>query len=77
VEWKVPNVHIINGLLPDDVIRDLHDQCHCYVSFSSSEGVGMGAVEAALYNKPVIITDYGAPREYIKTKYDSLDHITE
>jgi hypothetical protein len=35
----------------------------------------MGAVEAALYNKPVIITDYGAPREYIKTKCDSLDHI--
>jgi hypothetical protein len=29
----------------------------------------MGAVEAALYNKPVIITDYGAPPEYIKTKY--------
>ena len=31
----------------------------CYVSFSSSEGVGMGAVEAAIRNKPVIITDYG------------------
>lgn len=29
----------------------------------------MGAVEAALYHKPVIITDYGAPSEYIKTKY--------
>lgn len=69
VEWKVPGVHIINGLLPDEAIRSLHNECHCYVSFSSSEGVGMGAVEAALYDKPVIITEYGAPPEYIKTPY--------
>jgi glycosyltransferase involved in cell wall biosynthesis len=69
VTWKVPGVHIINGLLPDEMIRSLHNECHCYVSFSSSEGVGMGAVEAALYDKPVIITEYGAPPEYIKTPY--------
>jgi glycosyltransferase involved in cell wall biosynthesis len=69
VEWKVPGVHIINGLVPDESIRSLHNECHCYVSFSSSEGVGMGAVEAALYDKPVIITEYGAPPEYIKTPY--------
>ena len=29
----------------------------------------MGAVEAALYDKPVIIAEYGAPPEYIKTPY--------
>ena len=29
----------------------------------------MGAVEAALYDKPVIITEYGAQTEYIKTPY--------
>jgi len=69
VTWNIPNVHVINGLLPDEAIRDLHDQCHCYVSFSSSEGVGLGAVEAALYDKPVIVTDFGAPAEYIKTPY--------
>ena len=69
VDWKVPGVHVINGLLPDEAIRSLHHECHCYVSFSSSEGVGMGAVEAALYYKPVIITEYGAPPEYIKTPY--------
>jgi glycosyltransferase involved in cell wall biosynthesis len=48
---------------------DIHHQSDCYVSFSHSEGVGMGAVEAALRDKPVIITDYGAPSEYIKTPY--------
>jgi len=69
VYWSLPNVHVINGLLPDTAIRGLHNECHCYVSFSSSEGVGMGAVEAALYNKPVITTDFGAQPEYINTRY--------
>jgi glycosyltransferase involved in cell wall biosynthesis len=39
------------------------------VSFSKSEGVGMGAVEAALRNKPVITTGYGGSTEYVKTPY--------
>ncbi len=69
VTWNVPGVIIINGLLDDLYINELHETCHCYVSFSSSEGVGMGAVEAAVHDRPVIITDYGAPKEYIKTDY--------
>jgi len=69
VSWKIPRVHIINGLLSDEEIQSVHERCHCYVSFSHSEGVGMGAVEAALYDKPVIITEYGAQTEYIKTPY--------
>jgi len=69
VEIKLPNVLVINGLLPDEDLEAIHRQCHCYVSFSSSEGIGMGAVEAALHNKPVIITDYGGAVEYIKTPY--------
>ena len=69
VTWKIPKVHVINGLLADEQIQGIHERCHCYVSFSHSEGVGMGAVEAALYDKPVIITEYSAPKEYIKTPY--------
>ena len=69
ITWKIPGVYIINGLLPNEAIDTLHEYCHCYVSFSSSEGVGMGAVEAAIHDRPVIITDYGAPKEYIHTDY--------
>ena len=47
VEWKFPNVQIINGILSDKAMDDVHDMCHCYVNCSHSEGVGMGAVEAA------------------------------
>jgi glycosyltransferase involved in cell wall biosynthesis len=69
VSWKLPRVHVINGLVTEDQMQSIHERCHCYVSFSHSEGVGMGAVEAAMCDKPVIITEYSAPKEYIKTPY--------
>lgn len=69
VDWKIPNVTIINGLLPDEEIDKFHAEGDCYVSFSHSEGIGMGAVEAALHDKPVIISEYGGAVEYIKTPY--------
>lgn len=67
VEIPLPNVIVINGLLPD--LDNLHAFCDCYVSFSSSEGIGMGAVEAALLDKPVIIPEYGGATDYIQTPY--------
>jgi glycosyltransferase involved in cell wall biosynthesis len=69
VDWKVPGVHVINGLLAPREIDDLHARCHCYINCSHSEGVGMGAVEAALWDKPCIITDFGGLKEYIKTPW--------
>jgi glycosyltransferase involved in cell wall biosynthesis len=64
-----PNVIVINGLLPEDELDGLHKICDCYVSFSNSEGIGLGAVEAAIQNKPVIIPEYGGAVDYIKTPY--------
>jgi glycosyltransferase involved in cell wall biosynthesis len=67
---KLPNIDIINGLISDDDMETLvHNKAHCYINCSHSEGVGMGAVEAALRNKPVIITDFGGLKEYVTTKY--------
>lgn len=69
VDWSVPGVTIINGLLSDEELEKVHDRGHCYVNCSHSEGVGMGAVEAALRSKPVVITDYGGLKEYVKTPW--------
>ena len=69
VTWKFPNVSVINGLLSDEDMEKVHDASHCYINCSHSEGVGMGAVEAALRSKPVIITDYGGLKEYVKTPW--------
>lgn len=68
-DLKFPNVVVINGLLSDDAMDRIHASCHCYINCSHSEGVGMGAVEAALMSKPVIITDYGGLKEYVKTPW--------
>lgn len=69
VDIQIPRVTVINGLLPEEKMNEVHDTSDCYVSFSTSEGVGLGAVEAAMRDKPVIITDYGGAPEYIKTPY--------
>ena len=69
VKINVPNVTVINDLVSDEKMEEIHALGDCYVSFSSSEGVGMGAVEAAIRNKPVIITEYGGATEYIETPY--------
>lgn len=69
VEWKVPGVTIINGLLSAEELEKVHGMSHCYVNCSHSEGVGMGAVEAACRSKPIIITDYGGLKEYVKTPW--------
>jgi glycosyltransferase involved in cell wall biosynthesis len=69
VELKIPGVVVINGLLSDEDIDKIHASCHCYVNCSHSEGVGMGAVEAAMRSKPVIISDYGGLKEYVKTPW--------
>lgn len=69
VDIQIPRVTVINGLLPEEKMNEVHDTSDCYVSFSTSEGVGLGAVEAAMRDKPVIITNYGGAPEYIKTPY--------
>jgi len=69
VAINLPRVEVINGLLPAFEIQKIHERCDCYVSFSNSEGVGMGAVEAAMHGNPVIISEYGGAKEYIRTPY--------
>lgn len=69
VSISIPRVTVINGLVSEEEMEKIHRQGDCYISFSNSEGVGMGACEAALRSKPVIITDYGGAPEYVKTPY--------
>jgi len=66
VDWKLPRVTIVNGLMSEEELDlRVHARGDCYVNCSHSEGVGMGAVEAALRNKPVILTDFGGLKEYV------------
>lgn len=66
---SIPGVIVINDFLSDEQLEDLHASSQCYVSFSHSEGAGMGAVEAAIRDKPVIVQEYGGTVEYIQTPF--------
>jgi glycosyltransferase involved in cell wall biosynthesis len=70
VVLRVPDVEVVNGLITNEQLEtQIHGRGHCYINCSHSEGVGMGAVEAALHNKPIIIGDFGGLKEYINTPY--------
>jgi glycosyltransferase involved in cell wall biosynthesis len=69
IPWSFPNGIIIQGERSKSELEYIHSKCHCYVSCSFSEGAGMGAIEAAVRNKPVIVQEYGAALEYIDTPY--------
>lgn len=69
IPWSFPNGIIIQGERMKEELEYIHSKCHCYVSCSFSEGAGMGAIEAAVRNKPVIVQEYGAALEYIDTPY--------
>jgi glycosyltransferase involved in cell wall biosynthesis len=63
---NIPGVTVINEFLDEKSLGAIHETSHCYINCSYSEGVGMGAVEAAAaYDKPIIITDFGGLAEYI------------
>jgi glycosyltransferase involved in cell wall biosynthesis len=67
---NLPNVTVINeGLISEDLMNDIHSTGDCYVNCSHSEGVGMGTIEAAVHDKPVILSDYGGAKEYVSTPF--------
>ena len=65
----IPGVTVINALLTNEQMEGVHAQGDCYINCSHSEGVGMGAVEEAMRDKPVIISDFGGLHEYVKTPF--------
>ena len=61
-----PKMLLISSLLSREQVLSLHQLCDCYVSTHRCEGFGIPLVEAMMAGKPVIATDYGGPRDFIK-----------
>jgi hypothetical protein len=61
-----PTIYYIYVNLLDVDMMNIHFCGDVYVSATKSEGIGLGAITASAYNKPVIITKYGAQYEYLK-----------
>ncbi len=57
-------VVFINKFIPQDDLVGLTNACDVYLSLHHGEGFGLGIAEAMILGKPVIVTDYSAPKEF-------------
>ena len=62
---KLPPVAVIRNLLSKQQMLALHKRCNCYVSSSRGEGLGLGILEAGLFENPVITHKFGEQSSYI------------
>ena len=64
-----PKVILDCADLADEDIRAIHSRGQVYVSFCKSEGTGLGACEAAMFENPIMMTGYGGQMDYLKGAY--------
>lgn len=61
-----PSIYYIWSHLSSEQIFQIHSAGDIYLSLTKSEGIGLGPLIAAKYKRPVVITSYGAQKEYLK-----------
>lgn len=67
IKFKRPPRIVLDCTDISDVdIAGLHKRGDCYVALTRAEGLGLGACEAAMSDKPVIMTGYGGQLDYLK-----------
>ena len=60
---NAPNIEIL-GFISEEQKIDLYRRARVFALPSISEGVGIVAVDAALYGADVVVTNIGGPKEY-------------
>jgi len=60
-----PIAVIADENLPDADMLALHSRGDCFVSLARAEGWGLGAFDAALMGKPVVMTGYGGQLDFL------------
>ena len=80
----LPKVRFITGWTPDEALRQLHEEAHCYVTLTRAEGFGLGAFEAAFMGNDVIATNWGPltdvvfrAREHYSVHYSRTPVVSE
>lgn len=60
---NAPNIEIL-GFVSDDELSNLYNRAKVFALPSINEGVGLVALEAAMHNCNIVITNLGGPKEY-------------
>lgn len=59
---------LTESMSPEDLIKKFFSSIDCFVFPTHGEGMGLPVMEAMACGKPVIVTDYSAPHEFINDK---------
>jgi glycosyltransferase involved in cell wall biosynthesis len=62
----VAPISIVHRVLSKAELNALHVKCSCYVNPARGEGLGLGALEATYFNKPVITNLFGEQSSYFE-----------
>ena len=60
-----PRIELITRTLSSAEMNRLHRECDCFVLLHRGEGFGIPIAEAMLAEKPVIVTGYGGPEDFV------------
>jgi len=60
-----PPVYLVTDNLSDTELKEMHEQCDCYVLLDRGESLGLPFMEAAAAGNPVIATDWGGSRQFL------------
>ena len=66
LQTNCSNIIIDYTRYSDEEICWIHKFCSCYISLTKAEGTGLSIVEAGIYDKPIIVTNYSGHLEYIR-----------
>jgi hypothetical protein len=59
-----PDIILIESVMSDEEIFELHQQCDCFLLPTRGEGFGMPIAEAMYFGNPVIVTGYSGQMEF-------------
>jgi glycosyltransferase involved in cell wall biosynthesis len=65
---EYPPVYLVTEKLSVEEMRQLHEQCDCYVLLDRGEGLGLPFMDAAAAANPIIATDYAGSRQFLDNK---------
>lgn len=60
-----PDIQLLEAHFTDEETSALFHACDCFVSLHRSEGFGLGAAEAMSIGRPVIVTAWSGPADYL------------
>lgn len=72
-ELKYPDFYYLGAIYERQLLFSAYTACTLFCLPSTLETPGIAAMEAAYYNKPVVVTKYGGTRSYFKDRAGYVD----